>query len=136
MRSCARRPSGRRCAGDAGSSAIEAVLILPALVLLMTAGVQFALYALATHAAALAVEEAGATARSMGGSNKAAISIATADVDAIAGGLLIKPHLSIERTEGGGMDVALSATAPVLIPGLRRPILALSHGPIQEFRPG
>lgn len=120
---------------DSGSAAIESLLVLPGLMVLMTAGMQFALYGLASHAAALVAEEAGAVARASGQGPATAKELFAKDVRVIAGGLLIDPRLSVQ-TSDGTTDLTVSARVPSIFPGIHLAVEQESVGPSQEFRAG
>ena len=129
-----RRQPRRRREDERGSATAEALLVLPALMLLLVAGLQLALYGLASHAAALAAEEAGAAARSALGTSGAAAALARGDVRAIASGLLVDPVVTVTETHGRA-EVTVRGGVPELLPGLHLSVRAVSAGPPQEFRP-
>jgi hypothetical protein len=126
----------QRPARDSGSVAAETVLVMPALMVLLLAGIQFALFGLATHAAALAVAEGGAAARSTAGGSAAGRQLVVDDVRALAEGLLLDPHVAVTTSPGGAVAVRLEATVPAVVPGLHLSVDDTSAGPAQEFRPG
>ena len=89
---------GRRAPewGDDGSSTPELVVILPVLLLLITAGLQFALWALASHALSDSVAEGGAALRSEGGTSTAARTVTLQELQDIASGLVLGPAVSAQ----------------------------------------
>jgi hypothetical protein len=109
---------------------------MPALMILLLAGIQFALFGLASHAAALAVAEGGAAARASNGGESVAARLVSQDVAAIAGGLLVRPQVTVAEGAGSQMVVGLSATVPSFLPGLHLTVHTTSDGPAQLFRPG
>lgn len=121
---------------ERGSEAVEVALVLPALMLLLVAGVQFALYGLAEHAAEAAVAEGGAMARAADGGPAAARRLVLDDAAKLAGALLVSPRVSVSRRPGPRLDVALTAEVPSLIPGVHLGVRATSDGPLQVFRGG
>jgi hypothetical protein len=119
---------------ERGSSAVEIVLVLPALMLMILAGFQFAMYGLASHAVAAAVSEGGAAARATGGGTVAAEKIVGDETRLLAGGLLVDPKISVHEQVGAEMVVAMSAGVPSLIPGVHLVVHSTSAGPAQGFR--
>ncbi len=109
---------------------------MPALMVLLLVAMQFAVFGLASHAAALAVAEGGAVARASQGGESAASRLVAQDVSAIAGGLLVRPQVSVSEGAGSQMVVGLTATVPSFLPGLHLTVHAASDGPAQLFRPG
>ncbi len=135
---CRRRAAAAppaRLRSDRGSETVEIVILLPALMLLLTVGMQLALWGLAAHAMSLAVAEGGAEARAESGSPKAAISTVTDEISSIAG--LLVDHVSVQVTGLPDNFVEVSATAdvPTIFPGLTLQVSADSTGPVQAFRP-
>lgn len=126
----------RRPSRDSGSVVAETVIILPALMVLLLVGMQFAVYALAGHAAELAVQEGGAAVRASLGGSVMGRQLALSDVRAIAAGLLDRPHVSILPGPNGTEELRLTAAVPTVLPGLDLHVSATSAGPRQEFRPG
>jgi hypothetical protein len=112
------------------------MLVVPALMVLVLAGVQFAVFGLASHAAALAAQDGGAAARSAGGGTAEGRRVAMLDIGAIAGGLLLRPQITFVTGPNGEVELRLTAGVPALIPGLHLSVEATSTGPAQEFRPG
>jgi hypothetical protein len=126
----------RRPVRESGSASAEAVLVLPALMVLFVVGLQFALYGLAEHAAALAVEEGAASVRALGGGPRTGRALALADVHSIAGAMLLHPRVAVVPGPDGTEEVRLIASVPALLPGLHLTVHAVSTGPAEEFRPG
>ncbi len=125
-----------RPARDGGSVAAETVLVLPALMLLMVVGMQFAVFGLASHAAALAAQEGGAVARAAGGGTAMGRRTALHDITEIAAGVLVRPRVTFVTGPDGEVELQLSARVPTLVPGLHLSVEATSTGPAQAFRPG
>ena len=76
---------------DLGSSTPEIVVILPVLMLLVTFGLQFALWALASQAISDAVVQGAAALRAESGTATAARAVVSRELDSLAFGLVLQP---------------------------------------------
>jgi len=119
--------------GDRGSSTPELVIILPVLLLLITVGLQFALWALASHALSDSVAEGGAALRSEGGTSTAARASTLQELQDIASGLVLSPAVSTQTPSDGVASLYASGTVPSLLPGMSLTVSAESTGPEQRF---
>jgi|GEM_PF-1104457 len=119
---------------DLGSATAEIVVLLPTVMLLVLAVLQFALVGLASHALTLAVADAGATARAAGGSLSSAGEVVRHDLRALGGELVRQLNVSTAETADGTVTVSARGTVPALLPFLELPVAASSVGPLQEFR--
>ncbi len=119
--------------GDRGSSTPELVVILPVLLLLIAVGLQFALWALASHALSDSVAEGGAALRSEGGTSTAARTVTLQDLRDIASGLVLRPAVSAQAHADGVASLYASGTVPSLVPDMSLTVSAESTGPEQRF---
>ena len=119
--------------GDGGSSTPELVVILPVLLLLITASLQLALWALASHALSDSVAEGGAALRSEGGTSTAARASTLQELQDIASGLVLSPAVSTQTPSDGVASLYASGTVPSLLPGMSLTVSAESTGPEQRF---
>src|ERR1039458_4921200 len=119
--------------GDRGSSTPELVIILPVL-LLITSGLQFALWALASHALSDSVAQGGAALRAEGGTSTAARSVTLQEIQALASGLVLRPTVSVQFLSDGVASLSASGAVPALLPDMRLAVSAESTGPEQLFR--
>lgn len=127
--------SGRcRRRDERGSETAELVLVLPALMLAVALATQVVLWALAAHAVQAAAATAGDTARSLGGTPAAAVAAGRAELDQIAGGLVLSPAVAAAVTAGGDSVVVVSGAVPELFPGVHLHVSATSTGPLGQFR--
>jgi hypothetical protein len=108
------------------------VLILPALMAMVVALLQLALWALAAHALSLAVAEAGAAARS--GQTAVAPAIVRSDVGKIAAGAVGSLTVTVSALPDNFVSVSATGTVPTVLPGLSLHVSATSVGPVQTFR--
>jgi hypothetical protein len=114
-------------------SVIEAVLVVPVLMVVLIVVVQCAVWAHAAQVTGLAASEGDRTARSVDGGTAAGVAQArsilrtygaTLSGVAVTGGLL----------SGDQVRIVVTARAPSLLPGLSLPVSSAVVGPIQEFR--
>ncbi|MHB1986929.1 MAG: hypothetical protein ACYCSF_02930 [Acidimicrobiales bacterium] len=108
---------------------------MPAAMVLLLIGMQFALYGLASHAASLVVAEGGAVARSSGGSLAAASRLLNQETASLGAGLLTDPHVEAYEAPNSMMVLEMTAGVPSIIPGIHLSVRAKSEGPAQQFRP-
>jgi len=129
----------RRCSraggstGDEGSSVVEAVLVVPVVMLLLLVAVQFALWMHASQVVQLAASEGDRTARSAGGGPAAGIATARRVVTG-PGSDVLQAAVSTAVLPGDSQLLRVSGTAVSVLPGLTFPVSASAVGPIQQFR--
>jgi Flp pilus assembly protein TadG len=112
---------------------LEAVIVIPVLMLLLLVLVQFALWAHAAQVAQLAASGGDRAARTMGGS----VALGTAQAQSILGAPgsdVSKSSVVVTVLPGDLAEVRVSAHAESILPGLSLPVSATQVGPIQEFR--
>ena len=120
------------------------VIVLPALLLLIFLGIQFALWFHASHVALAAAEEGARAARVAGASDPGSARSAeqtgedTANefLSGIAPTLLTNKH--VVATIDSGFDrvrVDVSGDGVTIVPGLTVKISEHSEGPVERFRP-
>ena len=119
---------------DRGSSTAEIVVILPLLMLLLTVGLQFALWALASNALSDSVAQGGAALRADGGNATAARTAVSQELQALGGGLVLRPAVSVQALPDSFASLSASGALPSLIPGEHLTVSAWSTGPEQLFR--
>ena len=128
--------STRRSAagGQAGSATLQTVLVMPLLLLLITAIVQFALWYHAAHIALAAAQDGARAARVEGGTTHAGRARAQQLLDQLGAGVLTNPTITVTR-DADTARVQVHGYAPQLVPGLRLPVTAVSAGKTERFRP-
>lgn len=123
-----------RSGGD-GGSVVEAVLVIPAVMLVLLVVVQFALWAHASQVTQLAAAEGNRTARALG--NSAASGSAQAQtVLESSRASITGTTVSIDILPGGIVRTRVTGYAVSIVPELSFPVSATVVGPQQEFRPG
>ncbi|HVW30990.1 MAG TPA: TadE/TadG family type IV pilus assembly protein [Acidimicrobiia bacterium] len=123
----------RRDPDESGSASLEAVLLLPVLVVTLLAIVQTALFAHASGVAAAAAREATRTARLTG--DPGAGRQRASDFLAAHGAQVVLDPVVDASTRGGVASVRISGHAVKLLPLFVLPISASSSGPIESFSP-
>jgi hypothetical protein len=118
---------------DRGSVVIEAVLVIPVIMLILLAVVQFALWSHASQVAQLAASEGDRAARSMGGGTAAGISRAQWVLQG-AGSDLERSSATAAVLPGDQVRLTVVGRALSILPGLSLPVSATVIGPVQEFR--
>ncbi|MGA2805941.1 MAG: TadE family protein [Acidimicrobiales bacterium] len=119
---------------ERGSSTAEIVVILPVLMLLITVGLQFALWALASSATSDSVAQGGAALRADGGTATAARAVALQELQVLASGLVVQPAVSVGTLPDSFASLSASGSVPSLLPGEHLIVSAESIGPDQQFR--
>ncbi len=129
------RPKHRiRLRGDRGSATTEVVLYAPLLFLLVLAGVQLALWALAQLGVQHAANHALQTTRVVDGTAAAGHADATAVLQQISGGVVNDPQAAVDRSADTA-TVAVSGRVPAVLPWLRLQVSTKVSGPVERFRP-
>jgi hypothetical protein len=118
---------------DSGSSIVEAVIVIPVVMVLLLVGVQFALWMHAAQVVQLAASEGDRSARSIGGGPAAGFASAQAVVDG-PGSDVSSPAISTDLLAGDAELLQVSGTATSVLPGLSFDVSASAVGPVQEFR--
>jgi hypothetical protein len=126
-----RRLRGRQT--DEGSSVVEAVIVVPVLMLLLLVAVQFALWMHATQVVQLAASEGDRSARSLGGGPAAGVTTARRVVDG-PGSDVMSASCSATLLPGDAELLSVSGSALSVLPGLTFTVSASAIGPIQQFR--
>ena len=126
--------AARAPAGEAGGATVELVLATPALLLLVMLIVQFALWQHAVHVAEAAAQEGARAARLEGGTREAGQRRAEAFLAALGPGVLAHPRVTAYRDRQTAR-VEVRGEAVTLVPGVRLPVRAASHAPVERFRP-
>lgn len=118
---------------DAGSSIVEAVIIIPVVMVLLLIGVQFALWMHAVQVVQLAASEGDRSARSLGGGAAVGVASARAVVDG-PGSDVLSPVISVDVLPGDAEQLRVSGRSTSIVFGLSFGVSASAVGPIQEFR--
>jgi TadE-like protein len=126
----------RRAAGshDAGSVAVEAVVIIPVAMMVILLVIQVCLWA---HAATLVQGAATAgeqAATALGGSPAIGETEARGQLTATASQVVVDPSVNARVLTGGVVEVSVAGTAESIIPWLRLPVSATRTGLSQGFR--
>jgi Flp pilus assembly protein TadG len=112
---------------------IEAVLVIPVIMVILLAVVQFALWSHASQVAQLAASEGDRAARSSGGGTATGISRAQSVLQG-AGSDLESSSATAAMLPGEEVRLTVVGRALSILPGLSLPVSATVIGPVQEFR--
>jgi hypothetical protein len=112
---------------------VEAVIVVPVLMVLLMLAVQFALWMHASQVVQLAASEGDRSARSLGGGPAAGVVAARSVVDG-PGSDVTGSTISVSVLAGDAELMRVSGFATSMVPGLSLPVSASTIGPIQEFR--
>ncbi len=125
------RPAPAPDRNDRGSVLVEAVIVVPVLMVVLLAVVQCALWAHAGQVVGLAAAEGDRTARTMNGGPAAGVAQARSIV---SGGDLASSDVVSEILPGDLVRITVTGRAVSILPGLSLPVSSVVVGPIQEFR--
>jgi hypothetical protein len=118
---------------ERGSATVEAVLVIPVLMVLLLLAVQFALWAHASQVVHTAASEGDASARSYGGGSQLGEARAR-DVLRASQSNVLGPAVQVTVLPGDEVKVTVRARAVSILPGIQLPVSATVAGSIQEFR--
>jgi len=124
---------GNRIRDDRGSMIVEAIFVVPVLMVLLTTLVQFALWAHAAQVAQLAASEGDQAARAFGGGPVAG-EIRADSILQGPGSDVSSSSTVVSVLPGDMAQITVTGTAVALLPGLSLPVGSVQVGPIQEFR--
>jgi hypothetical protein len=123
----------RRSFGDRGSFTIEAILVVPVLMLLVTVLIQCALWAHAEQVVHAAASEGDRVARDYDGGSVAGETRAYSILEG-PGSDVSSANVVVNVDPGDMMRVTVTGIALSILPGMKIPVTSLAIGPIQEFR--
>ena len=140
VRSCMSRPTRvsrtvrfGAARSDEGSSVVEAVIVVPVIMVLLLLAVQFALWMHASQVAQLAASEGDRSARALDGGPSAGVAVAGAVLTG-PGSDVTGARVSTSVLPGESEWLQVSGRATSVLPGLSFTVSASAVGPIQEFR--
>ena len=113
--------------------AVEAIVVVPAVMLVLLVVIQFALWAHAAQVVQLAASEGDQAARMMGGGAAAGRAQVDSVLSASASGVTsVSASVSILPTDQARVTVTGRAVA--VLPWMVLSVSATQNGPVQEFR--
>lgn len=124
--------SSHRRLDDRGAASAELVIVMPLVLLVLLAIVQFALWSHATHIAQAAAAQGLAATRTQNGTETAGADSAQGLLDELAKGPLRESSAVCERTATSA-SVRITGTAAQIVPFLRLPVHAEAAGPVERF---
>jgi hypothetical protein len=111
---------------------VEAVIVVPVVMLLLLVAVQFCLWMHAVQVAQVAASQGDRVARSFGGGPSAG-TMAAEGVLRGPGSDVIGGTVSVSVLPGDSEWLQVSGHAVSIVPGLTLPVSASATGPIQQF---
>lgn len=126
-----RRALGQR---DAGTSTVELVITMPALLFVVLAILQFGIWAHAQHVALAAAHDGAESARAYGGTDQAARDRATASLDGLGPTILRDPQVEVFRASDE-VTVTVTGHATSIVGLFSWPVREQARGPIERFVP-
>lgn len=121
---------------ERGSSAVEAVVVVPVAMLVVLVAVQACLWARATAMVQTAAAEGDQAACDLGGSMSSGIGRAQQFLASAASGSVTSPAVSGSVPVAGQVEIQVHATAEAIIPWLHLTVSASRRGDVQGFRSG
>jgi Flp pilus assembly protein TadG len=131
------RGAGRHCrpvASDAGTSSVELVITMPALLLVVFAVMQFGLWMHAQHVAQAAARDGAAVARSYDGTERAAHDRTAASLDTLGPTILRDPRIDVVRT-GAEATVTVTGKATSILGIFSLGVREQASGQVERFVP-
>jgi TadE-like protein len=122
-----------RILDDRGSSIVEAVVVVPVLMLILLVLIQLSLWAHAAQITQLAASEGDQAARAFGGGAPIGEARAYSILDG-SGSDLSSSSVTVAVMPGDMARIAVTGTATSVLPGISLPVGSVQIGPIQEFR--
>lgn len=120
--------------GEQGSASIELVILFPALLLLITALVQYGLWFHARSVALAAAQEGVAAARAYGANPATGQDVALQFVAEHASDSLLDATATSSAPGGQHLEVVVTGQAPSVLPGLRGfTVQQAASAPVERF---
>jgi Flp pilus assembly protein TadG len=130
--SCSRTTRGRGT--DPGTSAVELVITMPALLLAVMSIIQFGLWQHAQHVALAAAQEGARVARAYDGGGSAASQRTNAYLQKLGPTILSDRSVSVHRTTAEA-SVTVTGTAVSVFPVFGLRVEERAGGPVERFVP-
>jgi len=119
---------------ERGSASVELVIVFPALLLIVTALIQYALWFHARSLALAAAQEAVTVARAYGSDPAAGPDVALQFIAAHGADTLLAPTATVSSPAVGQVRVEVAGTALSILPGVAGPAVSQSAaGPVERF---
>lgn len=124
----------RRVPSDAGTSSVELVITMPALLLAVFAVMQFGLWMHAQHVAQAAARDGVAVARAYDGTERAAHDRTAASLDTFGPTIVRDPRIDVVRT-GEEATVTVTGNATSILGIFSLGVREQASGPVERFVP-
>ncbi len=119
---------------DRASGTVEAVIIVPALMLILLVFVQYALWAHASSLVQAAAAQGDQAARASGGTPAAGIVAAEQFLHRTGAEVIVGPVVRAHVQAGNMARVDVAGDVESILPGVHIGVSATSIGPVQTFR--
>lgn len=129
-----RRRDPKATTGDAGTSSVELVITMPALLLAVLTAIQFGLWAHAQHVAVAAARDGVQAARAHGGTDHEGREQATASLERLAPTVLRDPAVQVTRTPQE-VVVTVSGHAASVLGLFSFDVRETARGEVERFIP-
>ena len=120
---------------DRGSASVEAVLIVPVLMVVLVVIVQCVLWIEAEQSAELAAAGGARAARAYGGDPGEGV-VQAEEVLHGRGSGVEDPRVVSHLLAGGVVELVVTGSSIAIVPGMHLPVSSTAAGPSQTFRPG
>ena len=119
---------------DRGSTVVELVVVVPAVMIVIFLAVQAALWAEAAEVVQAAAATGSETASGLGSSPAAGAAAARSYLEAQGSHLVSSPTVEAEGLQGASVEVRVEASAVSIVGLLHLGVSAVRVEPVQEFR--
>lgn len=116
--------------GESGSATVQMAIVMPLLMLMLTAIIQFAVYFHAEHIGQAAAAQAVSTAGTETGNADDGRAEAQRILEKLAAGFLLHPNIKATRNAGDA-TVRVSGTVMSVMPFVHMRVAAVAHGPVE-----
>lgn len=119
-----------------GSATVEAVIVLPAAMVVLLAVLQVGLWALAAESVQQVADQAARSAAALGAGPAYGRQAAWAALAGVDGHLVVDPSVTITASTGDAEAVVVAAQAESVVPGWHPRVRARRVAIVQRFRVG
>jgi len=120
---------------DRGAASVEAVLIVPVLMVVLLVIVQCVLWVEAEQSVELAAAGGARVARAYGSTPGEGV-VQAGDVLRGPGSGVEDPRVTSRLLSGGMVELVVTGSSIAIVPGMHLPVSSTAVGPAQTFRPG
>lgn len=115
---------------------MEAVVIVPVLMLVVLVAVQVGLWTVADEAVQQVASHTALVAAGVGGTTSAAETAGLADAQSLAGPVVVDPTVAVTVLDPDTVEAVVSGRAESILPWFRPVVRAVRQATVQRFRAG